>query len=1287
MFTLIRQSWTSWRRDKWVGVLAVVALAIGIGCATAIFTVVDAVLLKPLPYSQGERWVALFAGSTADPSDLNHISALTIADLVAYQRQTSSFDVFGWFSIGGDFNLTSPGQPRHIEGIEVSPSLIANTGANPIAGRFFTSSDGPDAALISHRLYQQLGSSIIGRQIRLNGRSYTVVGAMPGWFRFPLVTVASRDSTNDVWLPMEKPRSESQFRDYGGYAAYAKLKPGISVAQARSDAKRAAAQIRKQNHPFDPNYTAALFSLRDTVVKPIRPILLVLLGAAGLLLLITCANVSGLLVSRAVGRARETAIRIALGGGQKQLALQYFFDSLFLSLGAVILGIAASIVLVRLVVSSAAEYIPRSHEISTNWPVVLFALVLALLTATLSAMAPLWQALRMQPNEVLNNGVRASAGIRSRKLSQALVVAEIALAFTLISAGAILLWQLNRLKTISPGFDPNGVLTFQVTKSTQTGGGEPAGGAAGLNPTHDTTAALSAYSDRLLEALQAIPGVSSAALTNDVPLSGCCMSAYILPETRSYDRKARELINILAVSPSYFKALRIPLLAGRLLNAHDTNENLLAVVVDGEAAKHEWPGQNAVGQFGRFSSPQGTRFQVVGVVGTVKNEGLGETPMPQVYLLKNLVSPNPMHFLVRSSLPAATLASEIRRAIAHVDPNQPIYAVRSLRDVVNNSLFFQRIESAIVTAFALAALLLAALGIYGLTSYSVRQRTTELGTRMALGAKGGDVLRLIVGNGLRLSVYGLIAGALTVAGSTVLVMRYLNVRQLDATPYLVSVAVVVFLAALASFVPGWRASLLSPMVAIRNETDSIWMVARRTLERVREHVGAEKPAALLDSTLLTEFVEASRNAGSFGEALGASLAHLRDKLSAESALLLERVSADEYRCVSAVPLRKERETFRIPEAGFLLNRLRFYSAPLSFTAGDLETALRWAQSQKPPLVPELQLLKALDLRLAAPLRTKHDLIGLLLFGPPDGRPGYASGEKILLAACAEQFALTLENARLNERVLEQEKVRRDIALATEVQRRLLPESPPLMSGSSIDAFTLAARSVGGDYYDFLQVGEHRLGIALADIAGKGVAAALIMAVVQASLRILASENNISLPELAARMNRFLHRSTGSASYATFFYAQLDPLKRQLHYVNAGHNPPYLVRRLKATENPSAGAPIEELATGGMIIGMFPSASYEESVIDLHPGDVLMAFTDGVTEALNPAEEEFGEERLKELLLRVAHLPIREITATVSKDLRAWIADAPQHDDITFVVLKIDEDQPSDFGFAETAVRA
>ncbi len=306
-------------------------------------------------------------------------------------------------------------------------------------------------------------------------------------------------------------------------------------------------------------------------------------------------------------------------------------------------------------------------------------------------------------------------------------------------------------------------------------------------------------------------------------------------------------------------------------------------------------------------------------------------------------------------------------------------------------------------------------------------------------------------------------------------------------------------------------------------------------------------------------------------------------------------------------------------------------------------------------------MKKSGARLAVPLRTKAEIVGLLLLGPPLGREEYSASEKRVLRAYAEQFALMRENARLTERVVEQEKLRRDVALAVEVQKRLLPEKSPHSSVGELAAVSLPARSVGGDYYDFIEVGDHRIGIALADVAGKGVAAALIMSVVQASLRIISAERNVSLPELAARMNRFLYRSTGANSYATFFYAQIDEANRQLRYVNAGHNPPYLVRSVAA---PADIADIEELATGGMIIGMFPHANYDEGTVDLRSGDVLVAFTDGVTEALSPTEEEFGEERLKDLLRRVAHLPVDEMSSQISSELKNWIHDAAQHDDLT-----------------------
>jgi sigma-B regulation protein RsbU (phosphoserine phosphatase) len=581
--------------------------------------------------------------------------------------------------------------------------------------------------------------------------------------------------------------------------------------------------------------------------------------------------------------------------------------------------------------------------------------------------------------------------------------------------------------------------------------------------------------------------------------------------------------------------------------------------------------------------------------------------------------------------------------------------------------------------FALAALLMATLGVYGVVSYSVRQRTIEIGTRMALGAGRGDVVSLVVGGGMKMALLGIAIGAAVVAAAGVPLSRALNIRDIEFLPLAYSTLLVAGVSLGASLFPAWRASLLSPMVAIRDDPRSMWRTAgagiRHAVEQIAEAVaGGREAAGLSERALLAEFTAAARRAKSPADALQTALAGLCERIGAQSGMLLEKVSGEQYRCVAAAPDAHDRSC-ALPAQGFLLSRLRFHSFALPVSAGDLDALLQWAEQNRPQYAAEIQMLRDAKIRVAAPLRARTEITGVLLLGPPVDRPEYSAAEKRALRNCADQFALMMENARLTGRVVEQEKLRRDIELAAEVQKRLLPTRLPQGSLADLAAVSLPARSVGGDYYDFLEVGEQRIGIALADIAGKGIAAALIMSVVQASLRVIASEGGISLPLLAAKMNAFLHRSTGSNSYATFFYAQIDEKNRQLRYVNAGHNPPYLLRRIdQRSMSPARDSTpeIEELSTGGMVLGLFAQASYEEATVDLHPGDVLVVFTDGVTEALNPNEEEFGEERLKHLLRQVVHLPANEISARISQDLKNWIRDAEQFDDLTFLVMKVQE---------------
>jgi predicted permease len=1014
--------------------------------------------------------------------------------------------------------------------------------------------------------------------------------------------------------------------------------------------KRVAAEIAQEYPKEHAEYTALVLNLLESVVRDTRPTLLLLFGAAGVLLLLTCANVAGLLLARSITRARETALRVALGASQWRLAMQYFAEGILVALAGAAGGILISIALTRLVLSLAADTIPRADDIGINWTVLLFAFAASVLCSVLCSLAPLWQAVRILPNEALSDGVRASAPARSRRLSRTLVIAEIALAFTLLSVSSVLIAHLNALLRVSPGFEPSGVATFTVNAN---------------RASYPQLEQLGAYQKRLLTVMEQIPGVSTAALVDHLPLDGCCFSTTFFPDGFPNAGKGYREVNLIGISSGYFQTMQIPVLRGRAFNASDdANGDAVNIVIDSAAAKAYWGGRDALGAYARVGGVNGARARVVGIVGNVRNRGLGAATEAEVYLPAAAMPVNPMHFVVRAALPMSTLIPTIRTAIQGVDRAQSLYDAQPMKEIVLGSVTAERLQSLLTGFFASAALLLAALGVYGVVSYSVRQRTVEIGTRMALGAVGRDILGLVLGDGLKMAAYGVVVGGVVaIAAVFVLKAAIFGIRIDDPLPFLYSTGIVASFAALACLFPGWRATLVTPMVAIRDDPGSIWRSARRGALDLMGRVSNLIPSPaqeLSDEVLQAGFVDSSRQAESLRQAIQLSLAALREAVNSESALLLEK-RGHEYRCVAQSP-EQHSLNCTLPAEGLLIGRLRGYLYPLPLTLADLDAWRRWA-SAKPEHLAEIDCLSDSAAALAVPLSAKNEIAGILLLGPPVGRPEYSDGEKRALRNCAAQFALMLENARLTDRMVEQEKVNRDVQLAVEVQKRLFPDKPPSTPGLTLAGMSLPARSVGGDYYDFFDLGEQRIGIALADVAGKGVAAALIMSVVQASMRILAIEQNASLATLAARMNRLLHRSTGSSSYATFFYAQIDGRTRQLRYVNAGHNPPCLLRC-------AADQSIEELPAGGTVIGLFPQSSYEEAAVELQPGDVLLAFTDGVPEAQNPGEEEFGEEKLKDLLRSTSHLPVDQMASAIASELKSWIDDAPQFDDLTFVLVKV-----------------
>ena len=1278
MLSAFSQAWASWKQAPGVAFLAVVAFAVGIGSATAIFTVINGVLLRPLPYPDGERFVSVYGARTTSPGVF---WGMSVPELHDYQQQTTSFDAFGWFR-SGRYHLTAPGEPQFIAGTAVTTALAQQLGP-PHLGQWFADDS---SVVISSALWRRLGgrNDIVGSAITLDERQYTVSGVMPPAFQLPLAGTGMAPSA-EIWIPLgPSPRDED--RNFSPYFSYARRKPGISLERAQADVRRVAAAVAATDPKRYQFYTADAADLRFRTSPVLRATLFILLGGAGLLLLIGCANVATLLLARAVLRARDTAIRVALGASRRQLALRYFAEGALVSIAGAAAGVGLSVILVRRVLAVASAYVPRVDEIGIDWSVLGFCVAVALATGVLAGLAPLWQAMHTAPNAVLSEGVRASAGAPARRLSKALVVAEIALAFTLLTTSAILIVHLRNLGRVPLGYDTDGLLTFQLSLPNP---------ATPPNLTRLERAQLAqarlTERARLMDALRQVPGVSGITYSNQLP--GLCIGQTSFSVDGRPADATEQRACLISATPDFFSTLRIPLRGGRLLTQSDNLPTEIIqpddqpdlpvrIVINEAAARAHWAGQNPIGTTARFTGPNGSRLEVVGVVGDIRNAGLNRPTLPELYLTG--LAPAVMNVVVRADLPPDQVMNSVRHVVRETNPTAAIDGVQTVNEIIRATLQLERLSSLVMTFFGLAALLMATLGIYGVVSYFVRQRTVELGMRMALGAVNRDLVTLVLGGGLKLSMAGVAVGSIALAGGVWLLVRYLEVANFGWLPFAASTAVVALVAGAAASVPAWRTTLISPMAAMREQPPSVWQWARQRMERtvrgVREAVVGvdDRESDVSAADVLTTFVNAARGADSYTGALRAVLASVCEELHVESAALLERRdgSAMEYRCLVATGTL-EAAAPAVAADGFLITRLRSYPLPLPFAPNELDALAEWAAEHRPERLDEIRALAAAGVRLAVPLRTRSEILGVLLLGErrahTPGTPqsaSFSTHEKQVLRACSDQFALMIENARLTDRVVEQETLRRDIALASDVQRRLLPDAPPRSEFADFAAISVPARRIGGDYYDFVELRDRALGIALADVSGKGVAAALIMSVVQASLRIIASEGNVPAPKLVARMNEFVYRSTPASKYATFFYAQFDAPRRQLRYVNAGHNAPYLLRAARESTENAGSREIEQLSVGGTVVGMFPDMDYQEATVELCPGDVLLAFTDGVPEAHNPDNEEFGEERLQQLLRQTAHLPADEISARLSAEMKDWIRDAEQYDDLTFIVMKM-----------------
>ncbi len=1076
MFSPLLHGWRSWKSARAVGLLAVAALAIGIGSTTAIYTVVHAVMLKPLPYADPERYFIVFGAWRPHPKEW---TVFSYQDYLDYVPQIRTLDVFGVFA-PGNFNVIVDRELTHVVGTEASAGLMRSLGVPLAMGRWFEDREkqknGLPGAVISTSLWRRSGSNrnIVGKGITLNGEQFTITGVAPSWFRFPV-----DEPHNDIWIPLSGRgnRTDHYLR------AIAKLKPGVTRQQATEDLNRIQIALQKQYSQGDEPDFVYLRPLLDFVLEGIRPSLLLLLGAAVALLLITCANVASLLLARAVARARETATRVALGATGWQLGLQYFYEGLLVSCAGAAAGTLLSVALVRAVLSIAAEEIPRADRIAFNAPIFSFTLAVAICCAVFFSLFPLWQAHRTPPNAVLSQGIRASAGSASRKLLRIFVVAEVALAFVLLAVGGMAYEHLTELRYVQPGFDAANLLVMNVFAPFAK---------------YHTDEALMQYEAALGDSIRHVPGVENAGFTSVMPIADWGNNTWLFVEGRPKPRAGEQLsVEHRWVSPEYFETMKIPLLKGRFFTDTDRRGTVNALLINQTLANLYWPHQDPIGAYVTlFGFPPDRKFQVIGVVGDVRNGrgGLNAPTLPEVYIPFREFATGHMSWAVRTSTDPMKLVPQLRRAVLSVDPTQPPFDIRTMSTVIQTSLVNQRLESLMVGFFAIAALLLANLGVYGVVAYALRQRLTEMGTRMALGAEPRELLRLVLREGFKMAAIGIGIGLAIV----LVILQTFNTRALHTdvhavTPLLVSALLITVCTLLASWVPAWRASTLSPMVAIRNDLHPSMARLRIGYRELTGRVSAllsEEPHPLLAGTeLLAALADASRNAESFAEAIQIALKTIRDEVRASGATLLTRRAPDQpYRC-AATTLEGQIEA-ALPLDALLLRRLRSYSSALPFSPADLAALRQWAAEHAPENLPEIETLVTLDAALAVPVLSKTQMVGVLLLGSPVDRAEYSSVERRVLRSAAAQIALMLDNARLTDRIVQQERLTRDLELAGEVQKRLFPEKSPESAAVQLIGISIPARGVGGDYYDFLELGNKQIGVALADVAGKGIPAAL-----------------------------------------------------------------------------------------------------------------------------------------------------------------------------------------------------
>jgi len=777
----------------------VVVLALGIGANTAIFSILNAVLLRPLPFQGQERIVRLFHVPPAATFPGIKRFSLSPANFYDWQRDARSFESMALYR-GRGFTLTGSGTPRTILAAGVGPGFFDILGARPAQGRVFRADEDVPASrvvIVSDGFWKtHLGAApdALGRTLKLNDEAYTIVGVMP-----PDFTLASWFATaREIWVPLALTDAQRIVRENHNQQAVARLRPGVDIAQAESELALISKRLEQEHPQENAGWGATVVPLREAIVGDIRATLVLLLGAVGLVLLIACANVGNLLFTRALARRKEIAIRAALGAGRARVFQQLVVEALVLAVA----GGAAGLLLAHLGLDAGASLlagqVPRADEISIDARVTVFALAASILTGLLAGVLPAFRAGRTDLTASLKEGGRGDGaiGIRTRR---ALVVCEVALSVVLLVGAAVMLRSLRALQTVDTGFDGRSVLTMTVSLPVTR---------------YETPAQRTAFFDGALERLRVLPGVTAAGAIDDLPLSGGSVQPIVVEGRPELLPREQPTVQVRAMTPGYLKAMGIPILRGRDVADGDIDVMLVSL----NAARLLWGDADPIGQ--RVTLPLQSRTRtrtIVGIVGDVKQDSLTEAALPSVYNYTRERDQAGLSLVIRASVPPSSIASSAVGVIRTLDPEQPIAVVRTMEEWMDRALQPRSTPTLLLTIFGAVALVLSAIGIYGVLAFGVAQRVREFGIRQALGADRARILSLVLTQGLRTAALGVAIGLAAAFALT----RYLQtllfgIGTHDTIVFIVVPIVLLIVAAFACYIPARRATAVDPMVALRD---------------------------------------------------------------------------------------------------------------------------------------------------------------------------------------------------------------------------------------------------------------------------------------------------------------------------------------------------------------------------------------------------------------------------------------------------------------------------------------